>query len=108
MLRLSRPGSSVTSMRVCECDQIMKKGIGLISPVFVQGANVCPTATARAEVSSRALACGGVVMAPRLWVGEGASWLLGEVIVGVDRPLGLPRAQPCWLVVLGGPMSPWG
>ena len=58
--------------------------------MFVRGANVCPAATSHAKVSSRVLACGGVVVALGLWVGEGASWLLGMIVVGADHPLGLP------------------
>ena len=63
--------------------------------MFLRGANVRPAATARAEVSFRALSCGGVVVAPGLRVGEGASRLLGVAVVGTDRTLRLPRAQPC-------------
>ena len=66
-------GFIVASMHVCQCDPITKRGIGLISLMLVRGMDVHPAATAHARESSRALACGGVVMVPRLRVGEGAS-----------------------------------
>lgn len=39
-------------------------------------------------------------MAHGLWVGEGASWLLGAVVVGTDRLLRAPQDGPCWLDIL--------
>jgi len=74
--------------------------------VFVRGTDVYSVVVARIEVSSRMLTCGGVVVAPMLRAGKGASWLFRAVIVGAGRPLKLSRAQSCRLDVLSGLMSP--
>ena len=54
------------------------------------------------------LSCGGVVIAPMLRAGEGASWLLGAVVVGAGHPLELSRARSCRLDILSGLASHWG
>ena len=61
---------------------MMKIGIGLTSSAFVRGMNVRSAIVARVEASPRMLAYGGVVVAPTLQAGKGASWLLGAVVVG--------------------------
>lgn len=88
----------VVSMCVCECDQITKTGIVLISSVFVQAVDIRPTV----ESSPRALACGEVVVVPGLRVGEGASLSLGVVVAGADRPVELPWANLCRLDIFSG------
>ena len=84
----------------------MKRGIGLTSLMLIQEVDVFPAIATCVEVNSQALDCGGVVVIPRLRVDDGASLLTGAVVAGADRPLRLPWADLCLLVILGGLVSP--
>ena len=60
---------------------------------------VSPRAHIRGEV---------IVVVPKLQAGEGASLPSKAIAVGVGRPLGWLRVDPCWLAVPSGLESPWG
>ena len=51
--------------------------------------------SARGAVSPRAFACDGVVVVLGPRADGDASSPLGVVVAGVDRPIGLPWADPC-------------
>jgi len=57
-------------------------------------------AEAQGMPSPRAFACGGAIIVPGPRADGDISLLLGVVVAGVDRPLGLPQANLCRLDAL--------
>jgi hypothetical protein len=76
--------------------------------MLVQGADAHPAVVARAEVNSRVLTCGRVVVAPGLRAGDDASLPLGGLIASADHPPRVSGASPCRFDVLGGLVNPRG